>query len=134
MECKNHPGIQAFDRCAGCAEPFCANCLVDIQGQRYCAACKVMVVQTQPPFPQQATRTCTEARDALIISIVGLFCCGIILEPWALIKANNAKKMIDADPSLSGRGMATAATIIAIIGLALFVVGVIARIAQMSQM
>ena len=34
MECKNHPGVAAVQRCVGCAESFCSNCLVDVQGQQ----------------------------------------------------------------------------------------------------
>ena len=33
MDCKNHPGVMATNRCAGCAQLFCNNCLVNIQGQ-----------------------------------------------------------------------------------------------------
>ena len=127
MDCRNHPGIAAITRCSGCAEPFCANCLVDIKGQKFCGACKVIALQGLPAAYQVATQTCSEARDALIASILGLFCLGIILEPFALIKANKAKKMIAADPTLSGSGMATAATIIGIIGLALWIIGILIK-------
>ncbi len=48
MECRNHPGTMALERCTGCAEPFCQNCLVDVQGQRFCNSCKVMAVQGAP--------------------------------------------------------------------------------------
>ena len=134
MECKNHPGVEAVDRCGGCSEAFCGNCLVEIQGQKLCGSCKVMAIQGQPPIPPEPTRTCKEARDALMWAIFGLFCCGIIFEPIALHKASNAKKMIDADPTLGGRGMATAATIIAVIGLILWGLGMLARFAKIGQM
>ena len=29
--CPNHPGVAATGRCAGCAEEFCSNCLVDVR-------------------------------------------------------------------------------------------------------
>lgn len=135
MQCKNHPGVAAMDRCTGCAEAFCANCLVEIQGRRYCGSCKVLAVQGgAPPVVSQPTRTCKAATESLILSIVGLICCGIILEPWALAKASNAKKEIDANPNLGGRGMATAAQVIAIIGLILWVIGMVIRLSQMSRM
>ena len=127
MDCRNHPGVEAIARCAGCAEPFCSNCLVDIKGQKYCGSCKVLALQGKPPVAQVVTRTCKEAKDALIMAIVGLFCFGIILEPVALIKASKARKMMANDPTLGGSGMATAATVIGVIGLVLWVIGIIAR-------
>ena len=132
MECKNHSGVMAVERCDGCAEPFCANCLVEIQGQRFCGACKVMAVRGPPPVAARGTTLCTEARDALTISILGAFCCAF-LQIWALIKAQEAKRMIAADPTLTGGGMVTAAKVIAIANVALFVLNLIAA-AAMNQM
>ena len=51
--CKNHPGVVATTRCAGCAEEFCSNCVVDVQGQNYCGACKVMGAAGQDPLLPQ---------------------------------------------------------------------------------
>ena len=130
MECKNHPGVEAVDRCAGCAEPFCADCLVEIQGQKYCGDCKVIAVQGQP-MVEEATIPCKEAGQALTYAIVGLFCFGIILEPFAIHKSLQAKKLLAANPRLTGSGKATAALVIACIGLGLWVLGLIARIATM---
>jgi len=128
MECKNHPELTAQDRCTGCAEPFCKNCLVEVQGQMYCGSCKVMAVTGQPVV-EEATIPCPEAKSALIYAIVGLFCCGIILEPIAISKALKAKKMMDENPRLTGSGQATAALIIGIIGLVLWLLSVGIRVA-----
>jgi uncharacterized membrane protein YdbT with pleckstrin-like domain len=65
---------------------------------------------------------CREAKEALMYAIVGVFCCGIILEPIAIYKALRAKKMIAANPNLTGEGKATAALVIAMIVLAFFVI------------
>ena len=132
MQCKNHPNVEATDRCAGCAEAFCANCLVDIQGKKYCGMCKVMALQGQPPPVPQATMPCKEAGQALTYAIVGLFCFGIILEPIAIAKALKAKKMMTLNPNLTGSGKATAALVIAIVGLALWVLGLIVRLAEIG--
>jgi hypothetical protein len=67
----------------------------------------------------------------LIYAIVGLFCFGIILEPIAIIKGFKAKKQIAMNPNLSGSGKATAALVIAFIGLGLWVLGLIARFAAL---
>jgi hypothetical protein len=133
MECKNHPGVQAVDRCAGCAEPFCPDCMVDIRGQKYCGSCKVMALQGQPAMVEEATIPCKEANEALTYAIIGIFCFGIILEPIAISKALKAKKMISMNPRLAGSGKATAALIIAIIALILWVIGLIARISDASR-
>lgn len=126
--CKNHPGVAAVDRCTGCAEPFCPNCLVEIHGQKYCAACKVLAVQGQP-IAQEASIPCKEAGEALKYAIIGIFCFGIILEPIAINKALEARKMIALNPQLTGSGKATAALIIGIVGLILWVLSIVGRIA-----
>lgn len=133
MQCKNHTTVPAVGRCAGCAEPFCADCLVDIHGQKYCGSCKVMALRGQPVVVEEATLPCKEANEALTYAIIGIFCFGIILEPIALSKAMKAKKMIAANPRLTGSGKATAATIIGIVGLVLWVLGIIARVAQRGE-
>jgi hypothetical protein len=136
MECKNHPTIQASYTCSACGQPFCDECLVDIGGRKYCSNCKMSAVQTmqghpnwQPPtIPEEATIPCKEANEALIYSIVGLFCCGIIIEPLAIYKAQQARKMLELNPRLEGSGKATAALVISIIGLSLWGLGMILRI------
>jgi hypothetical protein len=51
------------------------------------------------------------------MAIISLFCFGIVLGPWAVVKAGRAKEMIAADPLLSGRGKAVAAQIIGILSI-----------------
>lgn len=133
MQCKNHPQVGAVDRCAGCAEAFCPDCLVEMHGQKYCGSCKVMAVKGAPVV-EEGTLPCKEASDALTYSIVGIFCFGIILEPIAISKALKAKKMIGLNPRLTGSGKAQAALIIAIVGLVLWVLGIIARVSQIGKM
>lgn len=130
MQCKNHPDVAAEARCAGCQESFCSNCLVEIQGKNYCGDCKVMAVDKQPDV-EEASLPCKEANDALTCAIVGIFCFGIILEPIALVRASKAKKKIAMNPRLLGSGKATAAQIIGVIALILWVLGIIARVSQM---
>jgi hypothetical protein len=132
MNCKNHPDVAAVDRCAGCAEPFCPNCLVDIQGKKYCGSCKVMAIQGQP-VAEAATMPCKEADEALKFALIGLICLGIILEPIAISKALKARKMIAMNPQLTGSGKATAALIIAIVGLLLWLLGVVGQIASFNH-
>jgi hypothetical protein len=133
MQCKNHPDVAAVDRCSGCAEAFCPDCLVEIQGQKYCGACKTMALRGAPPLAEEATIPCKEANEALTYSIVGIFCFGIILEPIAISKALKAKKMMAMNPRLAGSGKATAGLIIGIVALVLWVLGIIARIAAATH-
>ena len=127
MNCTHHPEVAAAGTCAGCAEPFCWNCLVEIQGQKYCASCKVMTVAGSPP-PDAGTIPCELASQALRYAIFGIFCFGIILEPVAIAKASKAKRLIQEDPRLSGSGKVTATYVIAIAVLILWVVGFLARV------
>ena len=131
MQCKNHPDVEAVDRCAGCAEAFCGDCLVDLKGKKYCANCKVMVLAGKNPQPpEHDLRPCPEADEALKYAIIGIFCFGIILEPIAISKALKAKKLIEADPRLSGMGKANTALGISIAALILWVLGVISRFSR----
>ncbi len=133
MQCKNHPAVQAVDRCAGCAESFCGDCLVELQGQKYCAACKVMALKGPPVIAEAATIPCKEAKEALTYAILSLFCFGIILGPVAIVKAAKAKKQIAQNPQMTGSGKATAATIIGIVALVLWLLGMISRFSTAAQ-
>ncbi len=126
MECKNHPEAAAIERCTGCAEPFCGDCLVDMHGQKYCGSCKVMAIKA-PIVLEEATLPCQEANDALKYAIIGIFCFGIILEPMAFAKALKAKQMIDMDPRLAGSGKVTVAIIMSVIAMALWIIGLVSR-------
>lgn len=135
MECVNHPGIAAVERCDCCAEPFCYDCLVEIDGRHYCAVCKEMPLggRVRPPIVRHRSATCNEALVALIFAFGGLFLSvfsrlGILLEIAALVMALMARSRISANPRLTGSGMATAAMVIACIVLALYVLVALALI------
>lgn len=76
---------------------------------------------------------CKEAGTALTYAIIGIFCFGIILEPIAISKALKAKKIMELNPRLTGSGKANAALVIAIVGLVLWVIGMIARFSQIGN-
>ncbi len=78
-----------------------------------------------PGAYMQTPQKCKEAGEALAYAIIGIFCFGIILEPIAIFKALKAKKMIAADPTLTGGGQATAALIISSVLLGLSVIGIL---------
>jgi hypothetical protein len=121
MECKNHAGVPALDRCTACAEAFCKSCLVEIHGQNYCGSCKVVTLKRKTaPLEDAQRRLCPESKEALTFAIVGQFICAIIFCPVALSKASSAKTKIRRNPAMDGRGVATAAQVIAVGGLLLW--------------
>lgn len=130
MDCKNHPGVPAHARCAGCAEEFCFNCLVNMNGQHYCGSCKVLGIRGRPVV-EEGTLPCKEAREALTYALVGLLCI-IILEPLAIAKALEARRKLAMNPNLTGWGKATAALVIAISLLTLWVLGMAAHFSHQS--
>lgn len=130
MNCIKHPESPSAGTCAGCAEPFCTRCLVAIKGANYCGECKAMAVGKDAIASAGSLGSCPEAGGALKYAIIGIFCFGIILGPIAISKALKAKKMIAENPRLEGSGKATAALIIGILDIILFVVGVAAKVAS----
>jgi len=122
MQCKNHDEIQAVDRCAGCAEAFCGDCLVEVRGQKYCGSCKVLAIQGQQIVLEEETVPCKEASEALTYAIASFLCCGIILGPMAITKAYKARELIAMDPRLTGSGKANAAMVIGIVALLLWLI------------
>jgi uncharacterized RDD family membrane protein YckC len=46
MACPNHGGVElGLQRCARCAESFCADCVVWLRGAAYCPACKIQHIR-----------------------------------------------------------------------------------------
>jgi hypothetical protein len=130
VACQTHPTVAAVDRCAGCAEPFCGNCMVELFGARYCGSCKVMALKGQP-MPEIGNVPCKEATTALTMSIISLFILfcpivGAILAGSALAQAQKAAQLFNVDPRLTGKERMRAARIIAIISLILCVIFFIA--------
>lgn len=130
MECRNHVEVVAADRCTACMEPFCANCLVTMKGQKYCGSCKVTALGPMPVF--EATAEHSElANEAIKYAYIGIFCFGFILEPISLKKAFDARKMIEANPNLVGGGKVRAAFVIAPIVITIWVMRMLGRVRGM---
>ena len=64
-----------------------------------------------PMFQTEAS----DANTALILSILGILCCGL-MAPVSIIYAMKAKKQIQQNPNLTGGGKATAGLVLGIIG------------------
>jgi hypothetical protein len=128
--CHNHPGIEASGHCVGCAEPFCGNCLLELDGSLYCGSCKVLALRGRTPMLESGMSPSQAATQAMTIAMVGFFCFGIILGPVAIVKAIGARKEIRENVMLSGWGKANAALAIGIFVLIMSVLDVIARVAS----
>jgi len=48
--CRNHPTVETEYLCAGCEQPFCEACSVELLGQRYCAPCRDVKVRQMEGF------------------------------------------------------------------------------------
>jgi hypothetical protein len=121
MDCHDHAGTPAVGTCTGCAEPFCARCLVEVRGARYCAGCKQMAVAGMPA----PVYLCDDAKSALRLAVVGLVIFGIVLEPIAISKALSARRQIAGNPALGGKGRVDAALVVAGVGLLFSLLNVI---------
>jgi hypothetical protein len=85
-----------------------------------------------PPdmLAQKAAVVASEAKTALILAILGVFCFGFIFGFLAYRKANEAIETIDIyDVAHEKRGMATAAKILGIIDIVLWALGLVLRFA-----
>lgn len=93
--------------------PRCRNLIA--ANSQICISCKAI---TSPDGIYHGPKTTPKAAtNALISAIIGLFICGVILGPLAISKANEAKREIQADPSLQGEGMATFALVLGVIDI-----------------
>jgi hypothetical protein len=124
MPCHDHPESASVGACAGCAEPFCARCLVTVRGATYCKACKSMAVSG---VTSQSVALCADAKTALGLAFLSLFCFGFVLGPVAIAKASGARRQIGNNPALGGAGWANAATVVGIFGLAFSLLGFATR-------
>jgi hypothetical protein len=78
----------------------------------------------------KAAAVASDATNALVLSIVGLFCCGFIFGFLAFRKANEALETIAIyEVAQDKRGIAMAAKIIGIIDIVGWIIALFARIA-----
>lgn len=68
------------------------------------------------------TRTSGKAIASLVLGIISLFLFGVIAGVLAIVFGFQARKETEADPSLGGRGLATAGMALGIIGVVLWTI------------
>lgn len=76
---------------------------------------------------------CKDAQTALIVSIVGFFCCGVVLGPVAIFLGLKAKNMIRMNPGMQGDQKATAAIAIGSLEIVIFLFYVLRFMAGSSR-
>jgi hypothetical protein len=69
------------------------------------------------PAPVQPTRTSGKATASLVLGIIGILILPIVFSVLAIVFASIARREIEADPSLGGKGLATAGLVTGIVGL-----------------
>jgi hypothetical protein len=85
---------------------------------------------SQEVLAAKAASVASDARNALILSIVGLFCFGFIFGILAYRKANEALETISIyDVAPEKRGLAKTAKILGIIDIVCWALALVARIA-----
>ena len=85
------------------------------------------------PPPSMIGVECKEAQTALIVSIVGFFCCGVVLGPIAIFLGLKAKTTIAANPGMQGDQKATAAIAIGGLETAIYLFYVLRMMAGMGR-
>ena len=118
-QCQRHPATAAAAPCAQCAAPLCEDCRVTAQGRSWCRACLTATVALLPP-PTAGTIRCREADQAFRLALIGIFVLGPVLEPIALVRASQARRLIAADTRLAGDAKVAIATAIAVAALAIW--------------
>jgi len=105
----------------------CRNCGYSIAiGTQICPMCRAI---TSPDgIYHGPKRNAPGAVASLVMGIVGLFICGLILGPLAISKANDAKNAMALDPTLGGRGLATAGTVIGVIAIVGWAIAMLMRL------
>ncbi len=78
----------------------------------------------------KANEAANDAKNALIMAIVGIFCLGFILGILAVKKASSAIQTIDTyQVAQDKRGLAVAAKVLGIIDIVLWAIGLVLRFA-----
>lgn len=136
--CGKYSHADCGQKAGGCASPECRG--EDLKACPYCAEkikktavkCRYcgqildqeLKVTLEAGQPKGDVK---EAKDALIYSLIGLFCFGFILGPIAIAKGSKALNIIRDDPGYTGKGKATAGIVIGIIDIVGWLLGLIIR-------
>jgi hypothetical protein len=133
--CLNHDDVATDKTCADCKEPFCPNCLIELQGQTLCGPCKNFRIRG-------LNRPARVPGMAVVAMVVGLvsgpvsFCLtlvgngqaggvaltvlmsmvGLVLPVGGLVVSWIALREIETKPNLGGRGLAMTGATSSLVG------------------
>lgn len=105
----------------------CPNCRSAIMaGSMFCSYCRAT---TSPDGLYHGPRiNAPGATASLVCGIISLLFCGLVFGIIALVQANKAKRVIAENPTYGGGGMATAGTVLGVIGLVGWAILVMVRL------
>lgn len=109
-------------------ENRCPNCGDATNG--YCFRCGYRPAGSA--FYPVVRETAKEATEAMWCGIIGIFCFGFILGPFAIYKGIQARGIISQNPVLTGEGLATAGIVLGIFDIVIHICGLIGVIANNS--
>ena len=133
--CLNHDDLATDKTCADCKEPFCPNCLVELQGQTVCGPCKNFRIRGL----HRPARVPGMAVVAMVVGLVSgpvSFCLtlfgtgpngglaaavlmslvGLVLPIGGLVVSWLALREIETKPNLGGRGLAMTGATTSLVG------------------
>lgn len=85
------------------------------------------------PYGGGAPQRLKKATQSMVFGILGLLCCPLVFSILAIVFGNQAKAEIDAAPgAYNNKGQAQAGYVMGIIGLVLWVILIIIRVAANS--
>lgn len=117
MKCSYHSENDAVGACVNCGRMVCSECKTTLGAKIYCKSCAEEVFSTRPPQPREQA---PGAVASLVCAIIGYFFLGIVLGPIAIALAKGARRRIQENPELEGKGLAIAGLVIGIVDTVLW--------------
>ncbi|HVO39111.1 MAG TPA: hypothetical protein VMV03_08795 [Spirochaetia bacterium] len=85
MTCSNHRTIESVTTCAACGKPFCAECVVELEGRSWCRSCLSRMVKGSGALPGRSGWRKLVAALLSLIPGAGHMFLGLIGKGFALM-------------------------------------------------
>lgn len=120
--CTQHPDRAVLAWCDQCGRPSCSDCTLELFDQYLCPVCKTRAVSevSRGAVQQDALR-------AVVIASVGVLAFGLILGPYAIVRARMAARSLERTPWLRGWWHVRATYFIGALALIQGLIGLAAR-------
>lgn len=107
MPCALHPAVvDGLNACSRCMKQFCGDCLIELRGNRFCAACKSEAVKDmQSGVSGTELRLATRLQRFAAMMLDGLLQAVV----WLPLFFFMGMAQVQANPAMGGRGQAGAA-------------------------